>query len=106
MINNVGPTAKMNRNKRPATTILILLKIFIPLSTPLAADIIKQIETMMITMICTHVALGMLVKWEIPPVICMALKPNVVATPVHVASTANVSMVCPIQQSVFLLKLG
>src|SRR5699024_7375024 len=91
----VGPIDKTKTNKIDATTMLIILKILIPLSSPDALEIMKQIVTMIIMTICVQMLLGIGVKWDNPADICMALNPNVVATPVHVASTARVSIVFP-----------
>src|SRR5699024_6376112 len=91
----VGPIAKTKTNKIAATTMLILLKILISLSRTDALDIMKQMVTMIIMIICVQMLLGIGVKWDNPADICIALNPNVVATPVHVASTARVSIVFP-----------
>src|SRR5699024_11227264 len=64
-------------------------------SSPDALEIMKQMVTMIIMTICVQMLLGIGVKWDNPADICIALNPNVVATPVHVASTARVSIVFP-----------
>src|SRR5699024_7788221 len=44
-INSVGPTMSRNMSRSPATHTLILLKIRIPLSSPLDAETIKSTDT-------------------------------------------------------------
>src|SRR5699024_413205 len=102
----VGPIAKTKTNKIAATTMLILLKILIPLSSPDALEIMKQMVTMIIMTICVLMLLGIGVKWDHPVDVCIALNPNVVATPVHVASTARVSIVFPGMLLILFASIG
>src|SRR5699024_9593680 len=91
----VGPIAKTKTNKIAATTMLILLIILIPLSSPDALEIMKQIVIMIIMTICVQMLLQIGLKWHNLADICMALHPIYVATPLHVARTARVSIVIP-----------
>src|SRR5690625_6037681 len=89
----VGTIIRTNNKSITATTILTLLNILIPLSRPVALDIMKQTVTIAMITICVQMLFGIEVKCEIPADICRALKPKVVATPVQVASTAKISIV-------------
>src|SRR5699024_718615 len=102
----VGPIAKTKTNKIAATTMLILLKILIPLSSPDAQEIMKQIVTMIIMTICIQMLLGIGVKCDNNADICMALYQNIVATTVHVASTARVSIDFPGMPLILFLCYG
>src|SRR5690625_5050310 len=58
----VGPIIRTNNKSIPATTILILLNILIPLSRPVALEIMKQTVTIAMITICVQILFGIVVK--------------------------------------------
>ncbi|CPM30577.1 Uncharacterised protein [Staphylococcus aureus] len=92
---SVGPTIKRPISTTKASNMLILLNVLIPLSIPDHADQVNNMVVMTIKITCIVKLLGTLNKKCKPSFICNAPKPNVAATPVTVAMTANTSMAPP-----------
>src|SRR5690606_20175602 len=104
---SVGPKRMTNISNMPAIDKFVLLNILMPRSSPLPDEMRKRTVTTAITTSCVTVEFGIEPKTcDNPPVICIALRPKVVATPVHVAMTANISIVFPIGPATFLPSKG
>lgn len=82
------------------SVILTVLRIRMPLSSPVLAEIKKRTVTIAIMITCMRKLLGTFVKKEIPPFICTAPNPSVVAIPARVAMIAITSMALPKTPSV------
>ena len=92
---------------RNANPILMLLKVLIPLSIPDHADQVNNIVATIIRITCVPKLFGTLNKKLRPSLICNAPNPNVAATPVTVAMTANTSIAPPIGPRIaFSPKMG